>query len=460
MKQVEVIISSVISIRGLGSTEQAALRKRYTFLPTVPRGTPAYVKPTPVCLCRAFHDFLVVPRDMRLLAELGKTCHIVDAQDSPLACGHESPMAILFKGQLDPARNQTEAVDTSLAMLTQNPLGGGCLLSLPPGFGKTACALYLSSKVARRTLILVHTSVLADQWRDRVHAFLENAVPVIVTSQRVPEDIRRATHVIVLLQTIVAQTKRGATAWLENLHDMVIVDECHHICARTLCRVVEVAGARYRLGLSATIARRDGLDSMLESLLGPVAFQCERHEHPNLTVKVVRYKAPHRIGGDGLSFVDSINAVAADKERLQIVLNTIVSLYTQEGRNIIVLSDRLGQLYDIQRALTETYEIPHHMAIGGNRDSPDLAIRPVILATYQFASEGLDIPILDTCVMASPRVEVKQSVGRILRSPGGKPLVVDVVDEDMPILRRQFAKRKRFYTCALTDGGLDALLIE
>lgn len=455
MKEVDVIVSSVISIRGLGPTDQAVLRRRYTFFPTMPPGTPSHVRPTPVCLAKSFHDFLVVPRDMRLLTEMPTPSRIVDAQD-PLCESFGEKLA--FKGFLDSSRNQTEAVEKCMAMLKAHPMGGGCLLSLPPGFGKTACALYISSQIARRTLILVHTSVLADQWRDRVLAFLENATPVMVTSQKIPDNFDGATHVIVLLQTIVAQTKRGATAWLENLHDLVIVDECHHICARTLCRVVEAAGARYRLGLSATIARRDGLDTMLECLLGPVAYQCERHDHPNLTVQVLRYKST-KTCHVGLSFVDSINRVAADKDRLKIVMQKIVSLYTEENRHIIVLSDRLGQLYDIRRALAEDHAIPHHMAIGGNKGSPDLATRPVILATYQFASEGLDIPILDTCVMASPRVEVKQSVGRILRSPGGNPLVVDIVDEDMPILRRQFGKRKRFYTSALADGGLDAVIV-
>lgn len=450
----QVVVSSVISIRGLTPRDKNALRERFTFTPSRPPGTPIHVRPSPVPLWKSFHDFFIVPRDMELLRELSQSnSSIADEQDVVFA-SPENPK-VGFSKSLDPERNQTLAVGKCIEMLTSHPLGGGCVLSLPPGFGKTACALYISSNVATRTLILVHTSVLAAQWKDRVESFLENAVPVVITSQMSSPNLTKATHVIALLQTIVAHTKKGKTGWLENLHDMVIVDECHHICARTLCKVIETVGSRYRLGLSATLARKDGLDSILACLLGPIAFQCERHDEPNLTVRVIR----HRAGGAGhfaLSYVESVNAIASDASRQNVVVEVVVNLFHKK-KHIIVLSDRLVQLEAIRRCL-EDFQIPYHMAIGGSKEC--FLERPVMLATYQFASEGLDIPALNTCILASPRVDVKQSVGRILRSPGGQPLVVDIVDEDFPILRRQFQKRKRFYTLPLEDGGLNASVIE
>jgi superfamily II DNA or RNA helicase len=451
---VEVVVSSVVSIRGLTPCETSLLRKRFTFTPSRPPGTPVHVLPKPVCLCNSFQGFQIVPRDMHLLRELEQQgFSIQDEQDVVTVTLCKLPVS--FSKSLDPSRNQPQAVAQCIDMLTSHPLGGGCLLSLPPGFGKTACALYISSALATRTLILVHTKVLACQWKDRVASFLDHAVPVVVSSQKMPTNLHEATHVIALLQTVVAHTKSGKTGWLENLHDMIIVDECHHVCAPTLCKVIETVGSRFRLGLSATISRKDGLDSMLSCILGPIAFQCERHDDPDLTVQVVRYQSGQNATCD--TFVDSVNAIASDPSRLAKIVKIIVDLYHQ-GRHLIVLSDRLKQLEDIRRSLEEEHGIPYHMAIGGSKECT--LERPVMLATYQFASEGLDIPALNTCILASPRVDVKQSVGRILRSPGGKPVVVDIVDDDIPILRRQFQKRKRLYTLKLEDGGLNATIVE
>jgi superfamily II DNA or RNA helicase len=453
----QVIVSSILSICNIDNAEREALRKRYTFTPIVPKGTPRHVRPLSVSLCTTYKQFFNVPRDLALLQEWqqeGGNVHIMDAQDIVNNNGSARP-PVQFLGELDPARNQPEAVAQCLAQLRSSAFGGGCLLSLPPGFGKTACALYISAHIARRTLILVHTSVLAQQWKERVETFLTNANVKIVGSQSIPTDIQEATHIIVLLQTVVALTKRGELSWLQNLHDLIIADECHHVCARTLCKVVETVGCRYRLGLSATVERKDGLDKMLACLLGPMAYRCERHDHPNLTVHAIKYACSTEILC-APTFVANVNEMTRDPRRQAMLLQRMIELYEQ-GRYIIVLSDRLQQLRDFETALSPN--IPTHMAIGGNLEAPDMSLRPVLLATYQFASEGLDIPLLNTCIMASPRVDVKQSVGRILRSSGGDPLVLDVIDEDRAIMTRQFKKREQFYTKPLEDGGLQAIVI-
>jgi superfamily II DNA or RNA helicase len=70
--------------------------------------------------------------------------------------------------------------------------------------------------------------------------------------------------------------------------------------------------------------------------------------------------------------------------------------------------------------------------------------RTVIIATYAMASEGLDIKTLTTLIMASPKTDVCQSVGRILRVKHGRPLVIDIVDQQ-DIFRNQWYKRRAYY---------------
>ena len=70
--------------------------------------------------------------------------------------------------------------------------------------------------------------------------------------------------------------------------------------------------------------------------------------------------------------------------------------------------------------------------------------KKIIIATYAMASEGLDIKTLTTLCMATPKSDVCQSVGRILRSKHNQPMVIDIIDSH-EIFKRQFAKRKTYY---------------
>jgi superfamily II DNA or RNA helicase len=70
--------------------------------------------------------------------------------------------------------------------------------------------------------------------------------------------------------------------------------------------------------------------------------------------------------------------------------------------------------------------------------------KKVVVATYAMAEEGLDIKTLTTLIMATPKTDVTQAVGRILRKKEKKKLVVDIVDSH-GMFQRQYIKRRRFY---------------
>jgi superfamily II DNA or RNA helicase len=70
--------------------------------------------------------------------------------------------------------------------------------------------------------------------------------------------------------------------------------------------------------------------------------------------------------------------------------------------------------------------------------------KKVIIATYAMASEGLDIKTLTTLIMASPKTDVCQSVGRILRVKHAAPLVIDIIDPQ-DVFRSQWLKRQTYY---------------
>ena len=84
--------------------------------------------------------------------------------------------------------------------------------------------------------------------------------------------------------------------------------------------------------------------------------------------------------------------------------------------------------------------------IGGMKEAAlkETESRRVVIATYSMAAEALDIKSLTTLIMVTPKTEIEQAVGRILREKHGTPIVVDIIDSHQPF-QNQWAKRKQFY---------------
>jgi superfamily II DNA or RNA helicase len=103
--------------------------------------------------------------------------------------------------------------------------------------------------------------------------------------------------------------------------------------------------------------------------------------------------------------------------------------------------------------LTYLYEAIEHRKIatvgyyvGGmkQKNLQETETRQIVLATYAMAAEALDIKTLSILIMASPKTDIIQSVGRILRIKHDNPIVVDIVDSH-PLFQNQWKQRKRYY---------------
>jgi hypothetical protein len=118
-------------------------------------------------------------------------------------------------------------------------------------------------------------------------------------------------------------------------------------------------------------------------------------------------------------------------------------------KQIMILAhnrDLLTFLYDAIRHRISDAEETVGYYVGGMKEK-DLKItegRRIVLATYAMAAEALDIKTLSTLVMATPKTDIEQSVGRILRAKGQNPIVVDILDSH-EYLKRQWNTRRLFY---------------
>ena len=216
------------------------------------------------------------------------------------------------------------------------------------------------------------------------------------------------------------------------------------------------------LGLSATPERRDGLTCLLHYGLGEVVVAGSEHDQAErVSVKRITYRggAQREVLCRGRPCMPlMINDLAADLRRTLTIVDEVCRLF-DAGYRTIVLSDRIAHLREIADHLTGSSTTCVHRRERVPADSvgfyiastraPERALvreRPVILATFAMAKEGLDIPRLDAEVLATPIGDVEQAVGRIQRPCDQKqaPVLVDIVDP-FSIFRFTALKRRRFY---------------
>lgn len=326
------------------------------------------------------------------------------------------------------------------------------IISLHTGGGKTVCALYIASRLCVPVLVVVHNSFLRDQWVDRVKAFLPNAR--IGRVQADVCDVEDKDVVIVMLQTL---SMKELNVDVFRAIGLVIVDECHHIASEVFVQALPKVTSRYMLGLSATPERKDRLMFAIHWFLGPLLYKSDTGDSVDTAVSVEVYEYKNDdpefneivMSSQGMVSVPiMVNKLTACEDRTR-WLCRILEDVSEGGRQILVLSDRVQHCQDILAGLSD--DVRETACILGTAVKAELRAeycqtKAILIATYSMCKEGFDVPTLNTLIMATPRPDIDQIVGRILRvEKTGRvvhPLIVDIVD---PQFRRQFGMRNGLY---------------
>ncbi|MHB1953789.1 MAG: DEAD/DEAH box helicase [Sulfobacillus sp.] len=337
---------------------------------------------------------------------------------------------------------------------------GGGVLSVYCGGGKTFMAIKSMTEVRRKTLVIVNKEFLMDQWVDSIVRFSNARVG---TWQRDKADLENKDVVIAMIHSLCL--KDYPQEYFDQF-GYVIVDECHHLGSEMFSRCLPKISARFTLGLSATPKRRDGLSDVFYFFLGPL-FHVERRIGNNrVLVKQIEVCADlpaYQVirGQSTLNTPAMVSALADCRERNRLILEVLRAFCAQGRKTLLVSHRRESHLPALRQAiesagLKDRHGRPitcglYHGRTGMNKkkylDLLETSARcDVILGTFQVASEGLDIPDLNSLVLSTPTIEVEQAVGRILRKTHRDlpPVVVDLVDmfANFP---KQAQERRRFY---------------
>ena len=301
--------------------------------------------------------------------------------------------------------------------------GFGGLLEVGCGQGKTVMALYLISKLNIKTLIIVHKEFLMNQWIERINQFLPNSKIGKIQGQII--DIDDKDIVIGMLQSL------SMKDYPDNLFDsfgFTIIDETHHIGAEVFVRSLFKVTTKYMLGLSATMTRKDGLTKVFKLFIGDVIYKYIDKETHDVLVNVYTFKSPcSNFNEDILNFQGKpqyssmITKISDFNSRSEFIIKIISHIFNNNpDQQLIILAHNkslLKYLYDsiLHKQLANS-SIGYY--IGGMKETA-LKLsenKSIILATYAMAAEALDIKTLTTLLMASPKTDVTQSIGRILRT--------------------------------------------
>ena len=405
-----------------------------------------YGKP-PIISCAEEHpQYLVLPRgcfdDVR---QLLKEHDIVLETEDKRSRG--KPVKVRFIGKL--RKTQREAVKN----IRQHEIG---ILSAATAFGKTVVAAKMITVRKRNTLILVHRRQLLDQWREKLALFLsipQEDIGVVGGGKRKPTKIVD----IGILQSL---NRNRMVDDIVAEYGHIIIDECHHLAPYSYEQVMKKVQARYILGLTATLTRKDGHHPIVTMQTGPVLFKVDANEaalaRPFEHFVVPRPTAVTWPVEQEQPTIQEIYKFLVDDEKrnLQIVGDVVRAVGA--GRSPLLLTERTAHLQKmVEKLETKIKNIIVLKGGMGRKQREKIAARikeippeeeRVIIATGRYIGEGFDDSRLDTLFLTMPiswKGTLQQYAGRLHRNYDSKKevLIYDYVDEQIPMVQKMYKKR-------------------
>ena len=449
-------MSKVLSSRGynilkdcIPEKELSAIKKELTVAPFVPEDYAQVVRPTPFKLYQESSTRLYVPKYYGL-----KTFGVPDVNKLPKG----KAIDLTFTGSL---RDYQQEPVAKFLEASKDPSKMGGLLNVYCGYGKTTLAIYIMCKLGLKTLIICHKDFLLEQWRERIEQFASGARIGLIKAKTV--DVKDKDVVLASLQSL---SMKDYDEGVLSDFGFVVADECHHLSAEVFSQALKKVTFEYALGLSATIKRKDGLTKVFTWYLGDVVFKATKRKD-ELLVRLCDFYDPNPdyslecMGfNKKLNVAKMINNVCDYKPRIDYMIDLLNKVLLKEpNRKVIILSDRRNHLVQINKELTKQgYESAFYVGGMKQEELKESEEKQIILATYHIAAEGFDCPGLDTLILASPKSDVIQCIGRIQRTPQHLrkhvPLVLDIVD-NFSIFAKQGKKRYTYYKSCKYDieGG-------
>ncbi|MFH1243710.1 MAG: DEAD/DEAH box helicase family protein, partial [Pseudomonadota bacterium] len=323
-------------------------------------------------------------------------------------------------------------------------------------------AAYMIAERGVNSLVLVHRRQLLDQWIDRLSSFL-GLDPKRIGQIGGGKWNQLGEVDVAIIQSL---SKKGIVDDIVGVYGHLIVDECHHISARSFEIVVRQCPAKYVTGLSATVTRKDGHHPIIFMQCGPVRYRVDERKQaakrPFIHRVIVRntgLRLKAHLNSDDPSIHEIYLSLINDEKRNDMIINDVISAVDRK-RSPILLTERREHLKLLAERLSSFVKNLIVLKGGmGQKQRQELAEKiegipkdeeRLILATGRYLGEGFDDSRLDTLFLALPvswHGILVQYAGRLHRSYDRKNEVIiyDYADLEIPMLAKMYEKRRAGY---------------
>jgi superfamily II DNA or RNA helicase len=333
----------------------------------------------------------------------------------------------------------------------------------PPGSGKTVMGLGIVAQKQQPAIIIVHRKQLFDQWVNSIQAFL--GIPKFRIGRidggryEIGEEITVA--MIQSLQTSNLPEKDK----LYHSFGTIIVDECHHIPAKTFREVIQHFHSYYLYGFTATPIRKNNDEKLIFIHIGDIIYEVflpltgVQNKQLSVTIQNTELFTPFNTSTDKAETL--INILIHDTARNELIM-TDVKREVRAGRKILVLTERKAHVDILHQYLKGACET---ITLTGEDSEQNRNVKlklieegnfQLLIATGQFIGEGTDISILNCLILAYPfsfEGKLVQYIGRVQRSQVA-PAIYDYRDHKIEYFNNLFRQRNNYYRKLLKSGQL------
>lgn len=406
-------------------------------------GKPVYNVPKFFDLVEKQTPYILLPRGF--LAQLTDFLD-KEAIGYEVVCRHPQLPSAGYRSTICLTSEQQHMTDNAFAA------GQGVLVA-PPGSGKTVMGLELIARHDKPALILTHRKQLLDQWVAHIQGHFD--LPKKHIGRYSSAYKKLGPNITVgLLQSF---ARAQDLSELTERFGVIVVDECHHIPAKTFRAVVSQLNAQHIYGLTATPKRKHNDERLIYLYIGDIVsvMQPPAHTKGNELGSIIRTTSltlPFEWKKDHAELLAKV--VCYDTARNQQIVADVRDQIA-EGCKTLLLSERKEHLQILELYLRE--QSGRILIFTGDDSAKQRTEKlqrinkgayDVLLATGQLLGEGVHIDNIDTLVLAFPfsfEGKLTQYVGRLLHSDGPRRRLIDYHDASVAVLDRQYKQRQRYY---------------
>ena len=320
-------------------------------------------------------------------------------------------------------------------------ISDNCLINADVSWGKTFTAIAIATKLSQKTLVITHTVPLRTQWEEEIKKTL-GITPGIIGSGK----LEYKKHPIVVANV---QTLRKHIQTLKDEFGTVILDEVHHAPAKIFTECLENMRARYKIGLSATLKRKDFLHVAIPDYFSNKVYKPPSENQMKPEVLIVKTDIPFS-SNNMIPWANRVNELMSRPEYREII-EALCNTYADKGHKVLLVCDRTEFLEDMhQRLLDRSVLITGETK---NRDELHNLLRneerDILCGAISIYKEGISENYLSCLILGTPINNdpmLKQLIGRVVRKYPGKitPVIIDIMLKGATA-RRQAATRAGRY---------------